>query len=159
GSSLVGADSSADNVFFITSDQLVLPDTDQSPDMYDARVGGVAAPAPPGPPVPACAAALDGSCQGPGSAPPVLTAPQTAAGSNVNTVTIIPTRVKASIKATSAKSRKQLARTATVRLSVKVSGPTTLTLTATGRIGKKSKTLGHVTKTVKRAGTVTLQFK
>jgi hypothetical protein len=64
---LDGTDASGSDVFFSTSDSLVGQDTDTGQDIYDARIDG-------GFPAPVVPAGCAGdACQGPRSAPPLLT--------------------------------------------------------------------------------------
>jgi hypothetical protein len=67
-SSFVDASASGNDVFFITAQQLVPKDTDQSVDLYDARVGG-------GFPVAPALACSGSGCQGLPGAPPTFATP------------------------------------------------------------------------------------
>jgi hypothetical protein len=66
---LLGTDTTGENVFFSTADQLVPQDIDTQLDFYDARVGG-------GFPAPTAPLACGGeACQGALSAPPIFGTP------------------------------------------------------------------------------------
>lgn len=67
---LVGADTTGENVFFVTRAQLVPADRNDLDDLYDARVGGVQ---------PAAAPACSGTgCQGLPPTPPIFATPASA---------------------------------------------------------------------------------
>jgi hypothetical protein len=68
-SQFVDAGAGGDDVFFLTTQQLVSSDTDEAQDLYDARVGGGFTP-PPAPPV--CSGT---GCQGAPPAPPIFATP------------------------------------------------------------------------------------
>ncbi len=69
GSTLAGASSNGDEVFFTTTDRLVPQDEEDSRAIYDARVGGGFPYTPPG------HGCDSGQCQGPQTPPPVFAPP------------------------------------------------------------------------------------
>ncbi len=70
-STFMGASADGANVFIVTSQSLVRSDRDVLLDVYDARVGGLAEPAP----IPGC---QGDECQGTPTAPPAFTDPGTS---------------------------------------------------------------------------------
>lgn len=97
----VGASEDGSNVFFETGQQLARRDTDESYDIYDARVdGGFPEPSP----QPQCA---DEGCRGLASNPPVLSLPDSASLISSGNVTSIPVVTsKAKPKSKSGKCKK-----------------------------------------------------
>ena len=133
---LMGTDSTGDNVFFSTSDQLVPQDTDTQLDWYDARVGG-------GFPYTSPAAGCSGdTCQGSPTAPPPVptVATVTFSGPGNQTPTGAPAKVRVL--------KKQVSGT-TFFVSVKVSGGGRVTITGSG--------VKRVTRMMSKAGSYRLR--
>jgi hypothetical protein len=126
--------------------------TDRSIKLYDARIdGGFPAPQT----TPACAA---DQCRGPLAGPPSLANPSsdsTAAGGNVKPTN--PTRL--SLPAITAGQRAQFARTGRMTLRVRVSRATTVSATASAKLGRHVHTVAHASKRVRKAGTVPLRLR
>jgi hypothetical protein len=159
GAALVGAAADGDDVFFTTFDGLVPRDTDGAPDLYDARVGGLPATAV-ADTVPACAAALDGRCQGAPSPRPSLTAPSVAADGR-NAAPPPPAAVAPTVRITkpTKKALAAMARTGTLRLTVRTTGPVTLKAKATARLRGRRTTIATAARRLAKAGRATLALK
>lgn len=152
------ADNSDDgrDVFVLSPSQLVPQDRDANElDLYDVRVGG-GLPSASEDRTPPC---RDDSCQDPPAGPPQLPAP---GSTRVTGAADLPAPVlatkKLSISTLSAAKRSQLTRTGKVTLSVSVTGGGTVTVTARGRIGKRTKSLGSVKKVVDGRSTTTINL-
>jgi hypothetical protein len=121
-------------------------------DLYDARVGG-------GFPVPAedlTPPCRDDDCQDAPAGTPQLPAPGSTRVTGAGNVPASkPAAKRLSISTLSSAQRSQLARTGKVTLSVTLTGGGTLRITARGRIGKRTKTLGTVRKVVDIRATTT----
>jgi len=145
-----GASADGSDIFFATTEGLVAEDTDNSNDIYDARVGG----------------GFDGgahgeqpcqadACQGPPAGPP----PTLVLGSRLDGSGNVAARTRASLTvgALSARQRRALARTGRTRLRVRVSGPGSVRAVATGRIRGRHVRVAVTRRVLKgRGGTVRL---
>jgi hypothetical protein len=98
---LIGTDSSGDNVFFTTEDQLVPQDTNTTVDLYDARVDGGF------PPPPAAPECQGDACQGQLGAAPVLLSPGSEFQAGGEDFQVEEPKVSGSSKTTSAPKSKQ----------------------------------------------------
>jgi hypothetical protein len=76
-SAFIDASPTGDDVFFVTSQQLLPQDRDQSFDLYDARVCTASSPCIPPPPPPPPPCGDEASCRPPGSSPPAFGPPGT----------------------------------------------------------------------------------
>jgi hypothetical protein len=129
---LVGMDATGANIFFTTKDRLVAQDTDESVDVYDARIdGGFPAPAP----EPSCSGE---ACQGPLSSSLNAVSPLIASAGTPAIGNLAPNRKTATSNLTITK---HSVRDSTIALSVSVSGPGEITAGGAGlSAGKRSVT-------------------
>jgi hypothetical protein len=150
---VVGASESGDDVFFITDDRLVGWDTDDSHDVYNARVGGGF----PEPPAEA-AKCVVGSCQGPGAgaspAPPSRTTSPAERGNADAGRRSVVTVAKPSMRR-----RMRASRTGNLVISVRTGKPGRLTAVATARLGKRARRVARKSLRVRKAGKVTLRLR
>jgi hypothetical protein len=151
---LGSASASGDDVFFVTREQLVAADGDANLDVYDARLGGGFADAPPARP---CAG--DG-CQGAATdAPdaPAPASPSVVGDGNAPPGTPMPPTFRV---ATLSKSARQTAgRTGSLTLSVRVSEGGILKARASRQVGARTVTAGSAQAHVPRAGTAVLRLR
>jgi hypothetical protein len=123
-----GNDRAGTNVYLATRDRLSWQDHDSVLDVYSARVGeGI--PEPPNTNE-TCDPALD-QCQGPGHAspPPGVDSDSGVAGNPPS-----PARVQLTLAAPSDRARRRAARTGKLRVSFRVSAPTTVAITARANV-------------------------
>ena len=103
GTTLLATSSDGVDVYMLTADKLVAPamtqlapnSSDTELDVFDARIDGVSPAAPTSSAIPPCASGT-WSCQPSTAAPPLLSTPVGAAGSNVTTTTTRTFRIAAS---------------------------------------------------------------
>jgi hypothetical protein len=135
------------DVYFTTTDRLVSSDVDTVMDTYDARVDGGFDHST----SPVCSG---DACQGPPSAPPLATKPDSTAltgeGGSPQTTPAF------SVGALTASQLKRVAATGKLSLSVTTNAPGTLSAKATATIAKRSSTVGSAKRAVAKAGTVSL---
>jgi len=143
---LAGISKEGTDVFFTTAEGLVPKDTDQSYDVYDARIGG-------GFSEPVRQNECTGeSCRNTAMAPP---------GPTIGSRTAAAVRAKQGsgirrIKALGAADRAALARGAKVQLKVTITRPGTVVATGVVKLGRSSATVIHSSVKVKRSGEVNL---
>jgi hypothetical protein len=153
-SSFVGSspDNAERDAFFLTSDQLVPSDIDTAFDLYDARVGGGFAVAPPAPP------GCSSDCQGPLSAVPFLSIPgsstyQGPGNANGEAASPSPSFIVGKVSRTA---RSNLARTGKLVVAVRTSTAGTVGVTLSARIGRRWVKSSAVARTVKTGGSLRL---
>ncbi len=162
GSILIGASPSGTDAFFVTYDQLVAQDQDDSLDIYDARIGGIAPPPPPSQTLPACVRSLDGSCPTRSTAPDVTPPPIDPSGTNVSTrigdngAKATPPRV--TIGATTRAQRTRDARRGRVTVPVIFSGAGAAHVVARASIAGRTRVVGTARSRATRAGTINVSF-
>jgi hypothetical protein len=152
------SDNSVDgrDVFFITRGSLASTDDDNGViDIYDARVGGRAAPVAP----PACSG---DACKPPASAAPA--AESIASTTATDTSTAPPVSAEAgkttfSVSAISAAARSMWSRTGTLSLKVKVSDAAEVRVSGRGAVGRKTLTVASGRALRTSAGSVTVRVR
>ncbi len=162
GSILIGASPSGTDAFFVTYDQLVAQDQDDSLDLYDARIGGIAPPPPPSQALPACVQSLDGSCATRSTAPDVTPPPIDPSGTNVAT-TISDDSKKATpprvtIGATTRAQRLLDARRGRVTLRLIFSGAGSAHVVASAPVAGRTRVVGTARPSATKAGTIDVSF-
>jgi hypothetical protein len=142
------ASPSGDDVFFTTTERLVGWDTDSSPDLYDARVGG-GLPEPPHPPVP-CS---EDQCQGAPSGRPLLATPSSSSFFGLGDRTLGP-RASFSLRRLTKAQREQLARGRRVLMRVAVSRAGKASATARAKIDRRRHVVARGSKRAADGGMV-----
>jgi hypothetical protein len=141
-------------VFFVTAQSLRPEDTNTARDVYAARIGG-------GFPLPPVVTPCEGeACQGP--VPPPLTTPTPGTDSFSgpgDAVEPAPIDPKQQLVALTARERRALARRGRTAIRVSVNLPGTVSVTASARIGRRKRQVGHARARVARAGTVRLTLR
>lgn len=139
------------DVFFTTQDRLLPVDQDNSYDLYDARVGGGLASQSPEPGPGAC---VTDDCRGPVAPPPSTFSVGSGVGNRTGGT---PSSIGGIRKLTSS-DRSTLAKGGKARLRLKVSGPGTVTVTGTARLGKKDRRVVSASARSGKAGPVSVPF-
>lgn len=154
-STYVAASADGRDVFFHTAERLVAQDTDNTLDLYNARVGGGI---PAQDQAPATGACDGDACQGtPGGA---LRGTTPASDSPVGRGNARGgQRASFAVPGLSAKQRAALARGRTVALRVRVNRAGRVTLTARAKIGGRTRGVGSSSALARRAGAVTLRLR
>ncbi|HET6505218.1 MAG TPA: hypothetical protein VFG42_00395 [Baekduia sp.] len=143
------ASANGDDVFFMTSEQLVPADVDDNLDMYDARVDG-------GFPQPARAQPCSGdACQGPPALAPADPSPasRVVAGDG-NASARTPSTPSFRVTVPSKSAQRQAARTGYVTLAVRVSEGGTVKARVSRTVRGRATTVGTANVNAPRAGTV-----
>lgn len=143
------------NVFFTTRDRLSPTDVDQSRDLYDARIGGTAAQAPP-----SLVPCTGDACRTPTSGGTSPTAPPSvgAAGPEDSLGTAGPPAIF-SLTSLTSKQRRNLAKGRRVRLAVATSQSGTVVVRVTARLSGHRHTVDVARRTLERAGTLRLPIR
>jgi hypothetical protein len=154
-STFLDASPDGHDVFFVTRDQLRSSDTDQSRDLYDARIGGV--PDPGIAPTVECEAETCRPAAGPAidqNAP----SSQLFNGPNDQLAPPGPAAVFAT-QPLSAKQRRNLARHGKTRLTITTSAPGTITTTLRARIHGHTRTIQTTRRTLHHSATIHLTLR
>jgi hypothetical protein len=130
GLEFAGASANGNDLYFATVDRLTWQDGDGTMDVYDARVGGGFAEPPAA--QPSCDPLSDGRCQPPGAAPSVVEAQTLAAAPEPS---VEDPRAAISLGPLTQRMRRSLAAGRRVLLRLRVTGPGTIRLRGTARIG------------------------
>lgn len=150
-------DASADgrDVFFRTTEKLVARDTDRNIDVYDARVGGGIAAQDAVTDTRPC---VGDACRPRPSDPPPAAQPSSAAftGPGNAPVPASATAARFTVKALTRAQRRSLARTGKLKLSVKVTHPGRVSVTARATVRGHVATVARGKATATRARTVTV---
>jgi hypothetical protein len=145
-----GNDMTGTNVYIVTRNRLSWQDKDAVLDVYSARIGN-GIPEPPDTSEP-CNPVL-GECQGPGqTVKPGNTDSDAPTGVNPPAGK----RISLTISSLSAKARRKAARTGRLRVRVGATGPSTVTLSATAKLGGKRQVIARAAKRVEKAGRATI---
>jgi hypothetical protein len=126
------------NVLIVSRSRLVGADRDaQEADVYDVRVGGgfLEPPAPPAP-------CRGDDCQGPALAAPAAASPGTSRVSGPGKAPASKVARTISVSALTASQRSTLARTGRVAISVRVTGPGSISVRGRGRVAGRTTTVG-----------------
>jgi hypothetical protein len=149
-----GMSDNGNDVFFLTRDALVPVDNDGGVyDVYDARVGGGLA---------SQQTVPGGACSGDECRPPATSTPFNPPGSlSLDSKGNLEGQQAAAfaVQAISAKARARLARTGRVTLLVRVSEAGRVSAQALAQFGKRTRSVGSVSKRATKAGTVRLRLK
>jgi hypothetical protein len=137
------------DIFFLTDVGLVSGDRDVTTDIYDARVGG-------GFDVPEVRPCSGDECQGDISAAPGLVASSSSSasvgGGSPQAASTL------SLGAVSAAQRRRFAATGRLVLAVRTNAPGTISVRATGSVGRRSVTVASARKSVAEAGGVAVSL-
>lgn len=153
-STFASASASGDDVFFFTRERLVPADVDDNLDVYDARVGGGFGKAGSSRP---CSG---DACQPLPTPAPALSSPGTSSVSGQGNATPpVKPRARFQVATPSKSARRQMARTGTVALTVRVSEGGIVKARASRKVRGRSVTVASATKHALRAGTVHLRLR